>query len=91
MDGLAVVHRLPQRSLSGVVGGFDALDFKEGPEGFLVFAQLAAGAHRSDPGRCLSSLAAQIHPSLQRHLKRQPESAGNIAPGCPKGQPGSFP
>ena len=49
MADLAVDHRLPQRSLSGVVGGFDALDLQKRPEGFLLFEELAAGAHRSGP------------------------------------------
>lgn len=36
MADLAVDHRLAQRSLSGVVGGFDALELQKRPEGFLV-------------------------------------------------------
>ena len=79
MADRAVDHRLPQRSYfcgegfaySGVVGGFDALDLQKRPEGFLLFEELAAGAHRSGPGRCFSPLGAQIHHPLQRLLKSQ--------------------
>jgi hypothetical protein len=65
MADLPVDHRLAQRSLSGVIGGFDALDLQMPPEGILLFEQLAAGAHRSGPWRCLSPLGSQIHHPLQ--------------------------
>ena len=61
MADLAVDHRLPKRSLRGVVGGFDALELQESSEGLLVFQQFTAGAHRSGPGHCFSLLGAQIH------------------------------
>ena len=72
MTDLAVDHRLPQRSLSGVVGGFDALKLQKRPEGLLLFEQLTTGAHRSGPGCCFSPLEAQFHHPLQRLLKGQP-------------------
>jgi hypothetical protein len=34
-----------------------------------LFEQLAAGAHRDGPWRCLSLLGAQFHHPLQRLLK----------------------
>jgi hypothetical protein len=34
MTDLELNHRLSQRSLSGVVGGFDAVDFQDCPKGF---------------------------------------------------------
>jgi hypothetical protein len=64
MADRAVDHRLPKRSLSGVVGGFDALDLQESSEGLLVFQQFTAGTNRSGPGHCFSLLGAQIHHPL---------------------------
>ncbi len=79
MADLAVDHRLPKRSLSGVVGGFDALDLQESSEGLLVFQQFTAGAHRSGPGHCFSLLGAQIHPPVVTFAQKPTASACNIA------------
>ena len=90
MADLAVDHRLPQRTLSGIIGGRDALDFQESPEGFLLFEQLAAGAYRSGPGRFFSLLGAQIHRPLQRLLKGQPNRLTTSTQGGPV-DPAAFP
>jgi hypothetical protein len=36
MADLPLDHRRAQCSLGGIIGGFDALDFQEGPERFLI-------------------------------------------------------
>ena len=49
MTDLALNDRLSQRSFSGVIGGFDAVDFQERPKGFSALQQLPAGTHCLGP------------------------------------------
>lgn len=69
MSDLALNHRLAQGTFCGVVGGFDSLDFHEGPQPTCHLLELLAGAHCAGPRRSLAALVAQLNHLLQRGLK----------------------
>ena len=87
MADRALNHRLAQGRLSGVGGGFDALAVQECPQGFAALQQLAAGAHRSGPGRSLSSLTAQIYHALEGGLEHQADGVTAMLELGPGEQP----
>jgi len=69
MTDLACNHRLPQGTLSGVVGGLDSTGLQKGSKAIGQLQDLLTGAHRLGPRRSLALLVAKLHHLLQPRLK----------------------
>jgi hypothetical protein len=83
LTDLALDHRWSQGPFGGVVGGFQARVFKEGPERLFLVQQLLGVAHRFGPRRSFSPPVPQIHHPLQGLLKSQPDRLAAAPQGGP--------